>query len=50
MKEVAKIKNYSISEFWFKYYVFWEHDGEEYFQDWFNSLNEAIDYVNTWVK
>lgn len=50
MKEVAKIKNYSISEFWYKYYVFCEYNGEEHFEYWFDTLAEAIDYVKGWLK
>jgi len=51
MKEVAKIKNYSVSEFWFKYYVFWkDENGNEYNDGWFETLQEAVDYIMNWVK
>lgn len=51
MKEIARIKDYSISEFWFKYYVFWKDDnGQEWECGWFETFKEALDYVVSWVK
>lgn len=51
MKEIARIKDYSISEFWFKYYVFWKDDnGQEFNCGWFETFKEALDYVASWVK
>ena len=51
MKEVAKIKNYTIYEWWFRYYVYHNsEDGTEYY-DWrFEELDEALDYVKGWIK
>lgn len=51
MKEIGKIKDYIISEFWFKYYVFWVDDnGQEWECGWFNELREALEYIGTFVK
>lgn len=51
MKEVARIKDYTVSEFWFKYYVFWKDDNNfEWDCGWFDNLQDAIDYIMTWVK
>lgn len=50
MKEVARIKDFSINELWFKYYVFLENDGNSYFQFTFDTLQEAIDYIMTFIK
>lgn len=45
MKEVAKIKNYTIYEWWFRYYVYFKIEDIEYF-DWkFEDLESAINYV-----
>lgn len=50
MKEVAKIKNFSISEHWFKYYVYETIDGVEYYKFCFDEFKDALDYVASWVK
>ena len=51
MKEVAKIKEYSLKEFWFSYYVFWkDDDGFEWECCRFENLKDAVDYIMSWLK
>lgn len=50
MKEVAKIERFSISRLYANYYVFETIDGVEYYDGWFGSLKEALQYVETFIK
>lgn len=50
MKEVAKIKDFSIYEFWFRYRVYYKDQYGEHLEYVFDSLSEAIDYVKGWVE
>ena len=54
MKKIAEIKNgkveFKIYEFWFNYYVYTTIDNQEYPDGRFESLNEALEYINIFVK
>ena len=47
MKEVAKIKRFSISQLYADYYVFETIEGVEYHNGTFTSFKEALEYVSS---
>lgn len=49
MKEIAKIKDFSIYEFWFRYRVYYKDKYGERLQYVFDTLEEAINYIKTFV-
>lgn len=50
MKEVGKIKNFSIYEFYGMYRVYYTDPYGEHLHYIFDTLSEALDYIKFWVK
>lgn len=49
MIEVARIKDFSIYEFWFNYRVYYKDQYGEHLEYIFETLSEALDYIKNFI-